>query len=91
MKDIAKFLGITPPSATSLVNHLLKSGLVRRQADVTDRRLIRVVLTKKGEKLLLSRRTDIEGRFRSRLEKLAVIDQKRFADILEKIVSDEAD
>ena len=49
MKDIADYLFITAPSATSLVNGLVKSGFVTSRTDRTDRRASRLVLTPKGK------------------------------------------
>lgn len=48
MKDIADYLSITAPSATSLVGELVKSELVTSYTDRRDRRSSRLVLTKKG-------------------------------------------
>jgi DNA-binding MarR family transcriptional regulator len=52
MKDIAAYLSITAPSATSLVNALVRADLVERRIDVRDKRALRVYLTKKGSEVL---------------------------------------
>lgn len=49
MKDVAAYLSITAPSATSLVNALVKAGYVERRADPTDKRTSRVYLTRQGK------------------------------------------
>ncbi len=49
MKDIADYLSITAPSATSLVNGLVRSGLVMGYTDRYDRRTSRLILTTKGK------------------------------------------
>jgi DNA-binding MarR family transcriptional regulator len=48
MKDIADYLSITAPSATSLIGGLVQSGYVVSVADSHDRRALRLMLTKKG-------------------------------------------
>jgi DNA-binding MarR family transcriptional regulator len=48
MKDIAEYLSITAPSATSLVGGLVKSGFVAHAADSRDKRTSRLTLTLKG-------------------------------------------
>lgn len=53
MTDLATFLQIELPSVTSLVNKLVRKDLVQRLADQSDRRVVRIELTKTGEKLLL--------------------------------------
>ncbi len=52
MKDIADYLSITAPSATSLVNGLVKSGLIASDIDRRDRRTSRLMLTKAGKEEL---------------------------------------
>ncbi len=49
MKDIANYLSITAPSATSLIGELVKDGFVTSCIDRRDRRALRLMLTKKGK------------------------------------------
>ena len=50
--DVSKALGLTPPTVTHLVNKLVKKGLVERQANDNDRRIIYLVITKQGQDVL---------------------------------------
>lgn len=52
MSDIAAELGITPRSATAVVDGLEQLGFVSREADGHDRRSVRVAMTKAAEALL---------------------------------------
>ncbi len=52
MRDIAAFLSITAPSATSLVGALMREGVVKRSTSRTDRRASELSLTPKGKALL---------------------------------------
>jgi|SRR5579885_2382104 len=52
MSEIANHFTIELSSATSLVNKLCTMKLVERQPDAHDRRVIRIIITEKGEKLL---------------------------------------
>ncbi len=52
MRDIAKHLEISAPSATALVNQLADGGYLRREGDRTDRRQVHLFITKKAEKTL---------------------------------------
>ncbi len=49
MKDVADYLSITAPSATTLVGGLVKSGFVAYAADTSDRRTSRLTLTAAGK------------------------------------------
>lgn len=50
--DIAASIEIAPRSATSMVDALESAGLVRRGADPSDRRSVRVQMTEDGRALL---------------------------------------
>lgn len=49
-KDISQFLGITSASTTSLIDRLVASGHVRREAHPTDRRSVIVVPTVESDR-----------------------------------------
>lgn len=46
--ELASRTGLAPNTITMLVNHLIKNGLVQRQPDPFDRRMVIIVLTEKG-------------------------------------------
>ena len=50
--ELAKVMDVGKVTLGGLIDRLEASGLVRRQADPTDRRAKRVVMTQKGSKLL---------------------------------------
>lgn len=52
MKELAEQLCITAPSATSVVEGLIKSGYIERVLDKKDRRIVRITLTQSGKKEL---------------------------------------
>lgn len=49
-KALAKHCHIQPATATSLLGHLERSGLIYREVNQQDRRITNVFLTEKGEK-----------------------------------------
>lgn len=54
MKDIAEHFGIEMPTATSLLNKLARHLLIKRSSDASDRRIVKVSLSKAGEGLLIN-------------------------------------
>jgi len=52
MGDIANHFATTMPTATALIDKLIGTKFVKRENDVKDRRIVRISLTKSGEKLL---------------------------------------
>lgn len=88
MKEVAIALGITPPSATSLVNTIARAQLVKRQADAKDRRTVRIVITAKGEKHLELYKQKAAETLRQNLKRLTSEEQEQLTTILEKINED---
>lgn len=50
--DLAHWLGVTPPTVTTILDRLVAHGLVRREDDPIDRRLVIARLTPQGKSLL---------------------------------------
>lgn len=49
MSDTARDLGITSGTLTTAINNLIKKGYVERRRSNTDRRVVKIKLTKNGE------------------------------------------
>ncbi len=64
MGELAQGLRITTPSTTGLINPLVDMGLVQRERDDEDRRVVRVSLTQKAQTMaghvLAQRRREVE-------------------------------
>ncbi|MEI7750271.1 MAG: MarR family transcriptional regulator [Candidatus Moraniibacteriota bacterium] len=87
MKEIADYLGITAPSATSLVNTLIRDGMVVREAEAEDRRKVRIVITAKGTGYM---KKEMEYASRKIQKSLEVLTRKE-QDELEKILGKTAE
>lgn len=85
MKDVADYLYITPPSATSLIDGLVTAKMLERNSDKNDRRIIRVSITPRGQKILDTGFSETANRMRRILTKLDEMDQKNLIEILEKL------
>lgn len=60
MSEIAKLLSLSKPYMTALIGRLIEETLVERVLDQKDRRIINIVITTKGEELLLQHKKSIE-------------------------------
>jgi DNA-binding MarR family transcriptional regulator len=69
--ELAGALGISQPSASILVGHLVRAGLVERAEDPADRRRTFARLSRRGEELLGQIRQDKRERVRRWLAELA--------------------
>lgn len=85
MKEMADYLHITPPSATSLVNSLVKDGLIKRAFDKVDRRTIRLKITNAGDELLKNKFKIMVAMLEKGANKLNEQEKKNFIHILNKI------
>ena len=85
MKDLASHLFITPPSATSLTDDLVKEKLVARSEDKKDRRTTSISLTAKGKRALANFLKKRMEKAKNRIDKLTYSEKKSLLRILEKI------
>ena len=85
MKDIADYLCVTPPSATSLINSLAEAGQLERIHDKNDRRFVRLIVTHKGKTALARGFKKITTRMRRILSNLNARERSDLFKILEKL------
>jgi len=85
MRDVAEHLCITSPSATSLVDGLVESGQLERLPDTHDRRLVRLLITKKGKENAKIGFKKIRDKIKGVLTKLSSKERDDLVKILKKI------
>lgn len=85
MKELAEYLGITSPSATSLVNRLVRMKWVSRLADPKNRKLVRLKLAPDGKKKLTTAMKTQSQAMGDVLSLLTVKDRTDFARILSNL------
>ena len=85
MREVSRFLCITPPSVTPLINGLIQLGMITRVPDDSDRRVIRLAITAKGKRTLEKVIKDMSLRLRQVLEKLGPSDIKHLTTIMQKL------
>jgi DNA-binding MarR family transcriptional regulator len=85
MKEIADYLHVTSPSATSLVNNLMKTKLIERVYDKDDRRFVRLSITLKGRKTLDFGFKMITKQMQETLSKLNEKERDDLTKILKKL------
>ncbi len=82
---LADFLGMTPPSASKLVQGLVARGLVVRQQSIRDRRQVRLGLTAAGQdRLELARRATLQ-RLAQMLVRLPLPERETLAEALRSL------
>jgi len=84
--ELAEAAGVTRATMTGLIDTLERDGLVRRESDPSDRRMMPVKLTAKGRKLLEEM---LPGHFRLMAEimrPLSEVERKTLVRLLNKIL-----
>jgi DNA-binding MarR family transcriptional regulator len=71
LSDIADHLGLTLPSASKLVDGLVKQKLVNRQESATDRRRLTLGLTQSGESIVNIARANAQASLAKKLSVLS--------------------
>ncbi len=83
MKEVAEYIHIKPPSVTSIVESLSKSGLLHRQPDKKDSRIVRVSITPKASRVIANMREKKKEEIKKMFAKLPQSDRGEFARILQ--------
>jgi DNA-binding MarR family transcriptional regulator len=86
--DLALILERSPNSVSMLVDRMVKAGLVRRTRDRSDRRVVRVSLTGKGENAVAPATPAGWEFIRNILSPLSYEDKRALATMLEAIKCD---
>lgn len=87
MRDLAQDLTITPPSATTLVNGLVRSKLVLRLPDPKDHRALHLKLTPHGTRVLKQRLEAVAEGMQNVMNSLKPHERKTFIRLMKKVVS----
>lgn len=82
LKDLAERLRIAPRSATEVVDQLEAKGLVRREADPSDRRATLIVATEAGQQLFADVQQERRGKSNEYFARLNAEDRAELARIL---------
>ena len=90
MRDLALYLKVKAPSATSLVEELVQTGLLMRESDASDRRQVRLAMTRKGTVSLATAVARRKKVISSVLSPLEASDRAQFNRLLQKILTHNA-
>lgn len=83
--EAANLIGVTLSAATGLVDRLEKSGLVSRERDQKDRRVVWVKVTPAGEEAVKAAEERRRAAFREMVKHLPESDLAQLCDILERL------
>ncbi|MFH1228258.1 MAG: MarR family winged helix-turn-helix transcriptional regulator [Planctomycetota bacterium] len=85
MSQLAQSMKMSYPRATGVVDRLIKSSLVKRQALNTDRRVVLISLAPKGQRFVAEFKKMVQARWRQILINLEEKDIDTFLKLLNNI------
>ncbi|GIP36430.1 MarR family winged helix-turn-helix transcriptional regulator [Paenibacillus sp. J2TS4] len=85
VSEISRRLHVTSPTVTQLINALEAEGLVERNIDSVDRRVVQVRLTEKGDKVTRKAKEVFAASFRGLVDYLGEEDSEKLAELLSKV------
>jgi len=85
--ELAKSLGVTRANITNLINVLLDKKLIRQIEDGDDRRIKRLVLTPRAEKLIRTMQPNRLQSNKEHLRGLSVKEKNEFLGYLQKVTN----
>lgn len=87
MCEIASYLGISRPATTGLVDRLISQGLACRKSAPHDRREVKVSISPKGKRIVLSIHVQKRHTIERIFSKISSRDRKNYITILERVAS----
>jgi DNA-binding MarR family transcriptional regulator len=85
MSSLEKLVDIKMGSLTSVIDNLIEKGLVKRIADVSDRRIINISLTSNGIELFKKIRKDIDSKIIKKIQALSEEDLGLFTSTIDNL------
>ncbi|MBD3246335.1 MAG: MarR family transcriptional regulator [Candidatus Omnitrophica bacterium] len=86
LTDIAENFQVSAPTVSGVVDRLTRKGYLRRERDQQDRRVVYVVLSRKGTEFIERFRKTIQQRWETILDCLSRAEQEEYLRILRKIL-----
>lgn len=87
MKEFAKSLSISSPSATAFAGRLVSNNWVKRISDPKNRKLVKLCLTDYGKKVIENKKEERKELAKQLIKSIPVEDQKDLVRILDNILS----
>ena len=87
VQELAGHAGITPSTATRILDALERRGIVRRVRSVEDRRVVAVSLTEHGQQLLQDQQEWLRGRQREFYASLPPTERELAPDLLLRLAA----
>ncbi|GAC1356014.1 MAG: MarR family transcriptional regulator [Ktedonobacteraceae bacterium] len=85
VSEISKILRVTSPTITQLLKKLEANCFVERHADATDRRVVRITLTEKGQSVAQQAEAEFRASLDGLIDHLGEEQCNQLADLLSRV------
>ena len=86
MRELSRALHARESTTSGLVDRMARTGLIKRQKDKTDRRVVRVAITARGLSAMQELQKQRRRAFMGIFKRLSATDRARWLEIIEKLV-----
>ena len=83
--EVALAAGVAAPTATRMLDHLERAGIVRRAHSTRDRRVVTVTLTTQGHQLLARKRAQVAEKRRALHDSLTSSEREQAERLLRRL------
>ena len=83
--ELAELAGVAPPTATRMLDGLVRAGIVERRASSSDRRVVEIELTVEGKRIVRRKRSRIATKRRSLYDSLDPDEREQSAQLLRRL------
>jgi DNA-binding MarR family transcriptional regulator len=90
MRELSRALHTRESTTSGLVDRMARTGLLKRQRDKTDRRVVRAAITVKGRSAMQELQKQRRVAFVEIFKRLSATDRFRWLEIVEKLVREMA-
>lgn len=80
--EISHILQISKQQMTTVIDKLVRNGLVQKQADINDRRRSVITLTPAGRKVIDNQNELVRERFSERIQRLSATERTKINDAI---------
>ena len=87
MTELSNHFSISLPTATSLSNKLVNAKLIKRQTSKTDRRIVTLVLTQKGQDVLAQAMKQRSSKLNTMLSYLSLSEKEQLLQIMKNLIT----
>lgn len=85
--ELAELAGVAAPTATRMLDGLVRAGIVERRASSSDRRVVEIELTEEGKRIVRRKRSRIASKRRELFDSLEPDERDQAAQLLRRLAA----